>query len=72
MNDVNGPEPEAPNGARKRQSRAATVRQEPADPDEVFSALITRLITSNEAERATRLKGRGPKQPPARNGHGAP
>jgi hypothetical protein len=34
--------------------RIAKSRQEPLGPDETFSALITRLITINRAERATR------------------
>ena len=34
--------------------RIAKSRQEPLGPDETFSALITRLITTNRAERATR------------------
>jgi hypothetical protein len=37
-------------------ARVAKSRQEPLDPDETFSALITRLIVTNRAERATREK----------------
>jgi hypothetical protein len=37
-------------------ARVAKTRQEPLGPDETFSALITRLITTNRAERATRDK----------------
>ena len=37
-------------------SRVAKSRQEPLGPDETFSALITRLITTNHAERAIRDK----------------
>jgi hypothetical protein len=37
-------------------ARIAKSRQEPLGPDETFSALITRLITTNRAERATREK----------------
>jgi hypothetical protein len=37
-------------------ARIAKSRQEPLGPDETFSALITRLITINRAERATRDK----------------
>jgi hypothetical protein len=36
--------------------RVAKTRQEPLGPDETFSALITRLITTNRVERATREK----------------
>jgi len=43
-------------GDRPRSSRAASARQEPLDPDEVFSALITRLIATNEEERASRSR----------------
>jgi hypothetical protein len=35
-------------------ARIAKSRQEPLGPDETFSALITRLITTNRAERAIR------------------
>jgi hypothetical protein len=35
-------------------ARIAKSRQEPLGPDETFSALITRLITTNRAERASR------------------
>ncbi len=35
-------------------ARVAKTRQEPLGPDETFSALITRLITTNRAERAMR------------------
>jgi hypothetical protein len=35
-------------------ARVAKSRQEPLGPDETFSALITRLIVTNRAERATR------------------
>jgi hypothetical protein len=37
-------------------ARIAKTRQEPLGPDETFSALITRLITTNRAERASRDK----------------
>jgi len=37
-------------------ARIAKSRQEPLGPDETFSALITRLIVTNRAERATREK----------------
>jgi hypothetical protein len=37
-------------------ARIAKSRQEPLGPDETFSALITRLITTNRAERAIRDK----------------
>jgi hypothetical protein len=37
-------------------ARIAKSRQEPLGPDETFSALITRLISTNRAERATRDK----------------
>jgi hypothetical protein len=37
-------------------ARVAKSRQEPLGPDETFSALITRLIVTNRAERATREK----------------
>jgi hypothetical protein len=37
-------------------ARVAKSRQEPLSPDETFSALITRLIVTNRAERATRDK----------------
>jgi hypothetical protein len=36
--------------------RIARSRQEPLGPDETFSALVTRLITTNRAERASRDK----------------
>jgi hypothetical protein len=35
-------------------ARIAKSRQDPLGPDETFSALITRLITTNRAERASR------------------
>jgi hypothetical protein len=35
-------------------ARIAKSRQEPLGPDETFSALITRLITTNRVERAVR------------------
>ncbi|HVC03710.1 MAG TPA: hypothetical protein VND88_03450 [Candidatus Acidoferrales bacterium] len=35
-------------------ARIGRTRQEPLDPDETFSALVTRLITTNRAERASR------------------
>lgn len=35
-------------------ARIAKTRQEPLGPDETFSALVTRLITTNRAERALR------------------
>ena len=35
-------------------ARIGRTRQEPLDPDEIFSALVTRLITTNGAERASR------------------
>jgi hypothetical protein len=35
-------------------ARIAKTRQDPLGPDETFSALITRLITTNRAERAMR------------------
>ena len=35
-------------------ARIAKTRQEPLGPDETFSALVTRLITTNRAERAQR------------------
>jgi hypothetical protein len=35
-------------------ARIAKSRQEPLGPDETFSALVTRLITTNRAERAMR------------------
>jgi hypothetical protein len=41
-------------------ARIANSRQEPLGPDETFSALITRLITTNRAERATREKASKP------------
>jgi hypothetical protein len=47
-------------GDRPRGSRAASARQEPLDPDEVFSALITRLIATNEEERARRSAKEAP------------
>jgi hypothetical protein len=34
--------------------RRSKSRQEPLGPDETFSALVTRLIITNRAERATR------------------
>jgi hypothetical protein len=34
--------------------RPAKSRQQPLGPDETFSALVTRLIITNRAERATR------------------
>ena len=34
--------------------RLSKSRQEPLGPDETFSALVTRLIITNRAERATR------------------
>lgn len=37
-------------------ARIAKSRQEPLGPDETFSALVTRLITTNHAERAMRDK----------------
>jgi len=37
-------------------ARVAKSRQEPLGPDETFSALITRLIVTNRAERAIREK----------------
>ena len=37
-------------------ARVANSRQEPLGPDETFSALITRLIVTNRAERAIREK----------------
>ncbi len=53
-------------GDRPRGSRAASARQEPLDPDEVFSALITRLIATNEAERAVRSTKDAPATRPRR------
>jgi hypothetical protein len=35
-------------------ARLTKARQEPRDPDEMFSALVTRLIITNRAERASR------------------
>ncbi len=35
-------------------ARIAKTRQQPLGPDETFSALVTRLITTNRAERASR------------------
>lgn len=35
-------------------ARIGKTRQEPLDPDERFSALVTRLITTNRAERESR------------------
>jgi hypothetical protein len=35
-------------------ARLSKPRQEPRDPDETFSALVTRLIITNRAERASR------------------
>jgi hypothetical protein len=35
-------------------ARLSKARQEPRDPDETFSALVTRLIITNRAERASR------------------
>jgi hypothetical protein len=37
-------------------ARLSKARQEPLDPDETFSALVTRLIITNRAERASRLR----------------
>jgi|HubBroStandDraft_4_1064222.scaffolds.fasta_scaffold22350_2 hypothetical protein len=37
-------------------SRVSKSRQQPLGPDETFSALVTRLIITNRAERATREK----------------
>jgi hypothetical protein len=37
-------------------ARLSKPRQEPVDPDEMFSALVTRLIITNRAERATRQR----------------
>jgi hypothetical protein len=37
-------------------ARVAKTRQEPLGPDETFSALVTRLITTNRVERAMRDK----------------
>ena len=34
--------------------RPSKTRQQPLGPDETFSALVTRLIITNRAERATR------------------
>ena len=34
--------------------RLSKSRQEPLGPDETFSALVTRLLIANRAERATR------------------
>ncbi len=34
-------------------ARLSKSRQEPLGPDETFSALVTRLIITNRAERAT-------------------
>lgn len=34
--------------------RLSKSRQQPLGPDETFSALVTRLIITNRAERATR------------------
>ena len=34
--------------------RAARSRQQPLGPDETFSALVTRLIVTNRAEKASR------------------
>ena len=36
--------------------RPSKSRQQPLGPDETFSALVTRLIITNRAERATRDK----------------
>jgi hypothetical protein len=36
--------------------RPSKSRQQPLGPDETFSALVTRLIITNQAERATREK----------------
>jgi hypothetical protein len=36
--------------------RPSKSRQEPLGPDETFSALVTRLIITNRAERASREK----------------
>lgn len=38
--------------------RLSKSRQEPLGPDETFSALVTRLIITNRAERATRNRVR--------------
>jgi hypothetical protein len=38
--------------------RRSKSRQEPLGPDETFSALVTRLIITNRAERATRDRAR--------------
>lgn len=56
-------------GDRPRGSRAASPRQEPLDPDEVFSALITRLIATNEEERASRGTKDVPASRPRRIAH---
>ena len=53
-------------GDRPRGSRAPSARQEPLDPDEVFSALITRLIATNEEERASRNSNGAPATRPRR------
>lgn len=36
--------------------RVSKSRQQPLGPDETFSALVTRLIITNRAERATRQR----------------
>jgi hypothetical protein len=36
--------------------RPSKTRQQPLGPDETFSALVTRLIITNRAERAVREK----------------
>jgi hypothetical protein len=36
--------------------RLSKSRQQPLGPDETFSALVTRLIITNRAERATRAR----------------
>ena len=56
-------------GDPARPTRAAGARREPQDPDEVFSALITRLIATNEEERAGRSRAAAQRRPgvPAAN-----
>jgi hypothetical protein len=39
-------------------ARLSKSRQEPLGPDETFSALVTRLIITNRAERASRERTR--------------
>jgi hypothetical protein len=39
-------------------ARLSKSRQEPLGPDETFSALVTRLIITNRAERAKRERTR--------------